>query len=79
VLYAATQARCGDERRALERLTRGVLGGFAVPQALRGHPWLEPLRTEPSFAGLVERAAAERELALAAYRTAGGEALLGAG
>jgi non-specific serine/threonine protein kinase len=77
-VYAATQAHFGDTERALERLSRGVYGGFAVPDALRRHPWLEPLRARPRFGRLLERAEADRERALAAFREAGGEALLGA-
>ena len=49
-----------------------------MPQALREHPWLSPLRAAPAFAGLVERADARRRQALAAFRDAGGETLLGA-
>ena len=77
-MYAAVQAHFGDPERALARLTRAVDGGFTVPQALREHPWLSPLRSAPAFAGLVERADARRRQALAAFRDAGGEALLGA-
>ena len=68
----------GDPERALARLTEAVDGGFTVPQALREHPWLSPLRSAPAFAGLVERAEARRSQALVAFRDAGGETLLGA-
>jgi hypothetical protein len=76
-MYAGVQAHFGDRERALARLTDAVERGFSVPQALREHPWLEPLRGGAVFAGLVERTEEESRLALAAFRDAGGEALLG--
>ena len=75
-IYASVQARFGDHERALERLTRSVLGGFTVPQALLDHPWLDGLRG-PRLASLVEHAEAAREQARRAFREAGGEELLG--
>ena len=77
-MYAAVQAHFGDPERALARLTKAIDGGFTVPQTLREHPWLSPLRTAPAFARLVERADERRSQALVAFRDAGGDTLLGA-
>jgi eukaryotic-like serine/threonine-protein kinase len=76
-LYASVQAHFGDTERALSRLTTAVDRGFSVPQALRDHPWLGVLREMPAFSALVERAEADRALAVVAFREAGGEALVG--
>jgi hypothetical protein len=76
-MYAACQARVGDTARAHSTLVASVEGGFTVPQALREHPWLAPLREAPSFGPLVERAEAARRVAERDFREAGGPALLG--
>jgi serine/threonine protein kinase len=76
-LYGACQAHAGDLAVALTTLTASVEGGFTVPEALRRHPWLEPLRGEAAFAALVERAEAVRGDAGRAFHEAGGPALLG--
>jgi tetratricopeptide (TPR) repeat protein len=77
-MYAACQARVGDTARAHSTLVASVEGGFTVPQALRDHPWLAPLRDAPSFGTLIERAEAARRAAERAFQEAGGPALLGA-
>ena len=46
-MYGACQARVGDTARAHSTLVASVEGGFTVPQALRDHPWLAPLRDAP--------------------------------
>jgi serine/threonine protein kinase len=76
-MYGACQARVGDSARALRTLVAAVEGGFTVPQALRDHPWLEPLREASAFEPLVARAQAARAEAERAFRDAGGPALLG--
>ncbi len=76
-MYATIQAHFGDTERALARLTDAVDGGFTVPQALRDHPWFGALRDAAGLAALVERADERRLQALAAFREAGGESLLG--
>lgn len=76
-MYGACQARVGDAGRALPTLVASVEGGFTVPQALRDHPWLAPLREASTFGRLVERAEAARGEAERAYQAAGGPALLG--
>jgi len=76
-MYGAGQARVGDTARALPTLVASVEGGFTVPQALRDHPWLAPLRETSTFGALVARAEAARSEAERAFRAAGGPALLG--
>jgi serine/threonine protein kinase len=77
-MYAACQARVGETAAAHSTLVASVEGGFTVPQALRDHPWLAPLRDAPSFGPLVERAEAARRVAERDFQEAGGPALLGA-
>ena len=77
-LFSTILARYGDGARALEGVAQAVERGYSVPQALAGHPWLATLRSGPRFADFVAQAGAGRQLALAAFREAGGEQLLGA-
>jgi hypothetical protein len=77
-MYGACQFRVGDTARGLATIVACVEGGFTVPQALRDHPWLAPLRETPTFAPLLARAEAARSVAEQAFRAAGGPALLGA-
>ena len=76
-MYGACQARVGDTARALPTLVASVEGGFTVPQALRDHPWLAPLRETSTFGALLARAEAARSEAEQAFGAAGGPALLG--
>jgi len=76
--YGVCQASLGDDDRALATLARAVEGGYHVPQALAGHPWLAGLREAKRLDALLARAEAGRQQALRAFRDAGGEALLGA-
>ena len=76
-MYGTCLARIGDTARAHSALFASVEGGFTVPQALRHHPWLAPLREASSFGLLVARAEAARDEAQRAYQAAGGPALLG--
>jgi serine/threonine-protein kinase len=76
-MYGSCQARAGDAGGALPALAAAVEGGFAVPQALRDHPWLEPLRAGGALTALIERAEAARREAGRAFLDAGGPTLLG--
>ncbi len=76
-MYGACQARVGDTALALPTLVACVERGFTVPEALRVHPWLEPLRGSATWDSLVERAGSARDEAERAFREAGGPALLG--
>ena len=76
-MYGACQARIGDAEGAIATLGRSVDGGFTVPQALRDHPWLAPLRGDRRVQALLERADDARREAGRAFLDAGGPALLG--
>jgi tetratricopeptide (TPR) repeat protein len=70
-------ARLGSDEMAIARLRAAVEGGFCVPQALAGDPWLAPLRRHPRFGEILRLAQARRDHALAVFRAEGGERLLG--
>ena len=76
-MYGSCQARVGDARGALATLASAVDRGWTVPQALREHPWLEPVRAGGGLDGVLERADAARREAGRAFLDAGGPALLG--
>jgi len=50
--------------------------GYFAAQGLARDPLLAPLRDEPAFAEVLSRAERGRAEALAAFRAAGGDALL---
>jgi len=56
---------------------RAVDAGYPCWEALTRHPWITPLHREPGFAAVLRRAELARERALAAFREAGGQVLLG--
>jgi serine/threonine protein kinase/tetratricopeptide (TPR) repeat protein len=67
----------GDYEPGLEHLQRAVdKGYFAVP-TLAGSSQFDALRDNPAFQALLLKAEEGRQQALAAFRTAGGERLLG--
>jgi serine/threonine protein kinase/tetratricopeptide (TPR) repeat protein len=67
----------GSYDLALQGLARAVDGGYFVVEPLRDDPWLAPLRENPAFPEILQRAQAGRDEALAVFRAEGGEALLG--
>ena len=67
----------GEHRAGLDYLTRGVAKGYFVAATLRSSPQFDALRGDPAFTALVADAEAGRERALAAFRDAGGDRLLG--
>jgi hypothetical protein len=69
--------RTGQIERGLEMLESAVGGGYNAVTAMAEEPSYDPVRGDPRFEALRERARARREEALAAYRAAGGERLLG--
>jgi len=70
-------ARVGDPERAVDMIEKAVDGGYLVAPALAKDPVLDPLRGLARFEALRARAESRREAALAAFRQAGGESLLG--
>ena len=67
----------GSYDLALQALAKAVDGGYFVVEPLRDDPWLAPLRGNPRFTGILQRAQAGRDEAVAVFRAEGGEALLG--
>ena len=67
----------GEQERGLDYLRRAVDKGYFVAPTLSGRPQFDALRGDPAFRELLTRARAGREEALAAFREAGGERLLG--
>jgi serine/threonine protein kinase len=69
----------GEYERGLEYLRRAVDRGYHVAPTLAGGPQFDALRRQPAFQAVLSDAEAGRHSALAAFRQAGGEQLLGAG
>lgn len=67
----------GEADPGLALLDRAVGRGFHCVAALRNDPWLEPVRGDARFRAILDAALLGHEAARAAYREAGGEALLG--
>ena len=68
----------GEHARGLADLERAVAKGYFVAPTLTRWPQFDALRGEPRFQALLASAEAGRARALAAFREAGGERLLGA-
>ena len=69
--------KLGSHDLALLALGKAVDGGYTVTEPLLHDPWLAPLRDNPRFAEILQRAQARRDEALAVFRAEGGERLLG--
>jgi len=67
----------GHHRDGLEYLRRAVTKGYFVADTLRGRPQFDKLRGDPAFEAIAQEAEAGRQRALAAFRAAGGDRLLG--
>jgi serine/threonine protein kinase/tetratricopeptide (TPR) repeat protein len=76
-MYSLILFRTGQTERGLELLESAVAEGFNAATAMAEEASFDPVRGEARFESLRERAAARRAEALAAYRSAGGERLLG--
>jgi TolB-like protein len=76
-MYSIVLFRTGQVERGLELLESAVTGGFNAATALADEPSYDPVRGQPRFEALREQAEERRAEALAAYRAAGGERLLG--
>jgi serine/threonine protein kinase/tetratricopeptide (TPR) repeat protein len=68
----------GERERALAAFNRSLEMGFILYRILtREDPWLDPLRSSPEFVDLVRRSESLYREAVAVFRDAGGEELLG--
>jgi serine/threonine protein kinase/tetratricopeptide (TPR) repeat protein len=76
-MYSLVLFRTGQVERGLELLESAVHGGFNPATAMADETSYDAVRGEPRFEALREQANSRRAGALAAYRAAGGERLLG--
>jgi serine/threonine protein kinase len=67
----------GEYAIGLRHLRRAVAKGYYVASTLSDRPQFDALRSDPEFRALLEDAEAGRQRALAAFREAGGERLIG--
>jgi hypothetical protein len=67
----------GDREQAVVFLRRAIDRGYYVAPTLAASPAFDGLRKDPAFLAVLADAEAGRGKALAAYREAGGEELLG--
>jgi serine/threonine protein kinase/tetratricopeptide (TPR) repeat protein len=67
----------GEHETGLGFLRRAIDKGYAVADTLRASPSFDAVRGDAGFLRLLSDAEADRALALAAFREAGGERLLG--
>jgi TolB-like protein len=67
----------GENERGLAALQRAVAKGYFVAPTLAQRPQFGGLRGDPAFQELLAQAEAGRQQALAAFREAGGDRLLG--
>ena len=67
----------GEHERGLDQLRSAVAKGYAVAPTLSGSRQFDAMRSDSAFQALLAQAEASRLDALAAFRQAGGERLLG--
>ena len=67
----------GEHEAGLVQLRLAVEKGYFVASTLSGRRQFDPLRGDPAFRALLEEAEAGRQRALAAFREANGERLIG--
>ncbi len=67
----------GEHVRGLDQLRQAVAKGYSVAPTLAGSRQFDAMRSDPAFQALLAQAEAGRRDALAAFREAGGERLLG--
>ena len=67
-----------EHPQALTMFKRTVTGGFHSYPFFSRDPWLEPLRVDPGFAGILAAAESGYQQASAGFVAAGGEQILGA-
>ena len=67
----------GEHEAGLDLLRRAVAKGYFVSPTLSGRPQFDALRSGAAFRALLDEAETGRQRALAAFRQAGGEPLIG--
>jgi serine/threonine protein kinase/tetratricopeptide (TPR) repeat protein len=67
----------GEYETGFVRLRRAVAKGYFVSPTLSGRPQFDALRSDAAFHALLDEAETGRQRALAAFRQAGGERLIG--
>jgi hypothetical protein len=67
----------GEHEAGLVQLRLAVEKGYFVASTLSDRRQFDPLRGDPAFRALLEEAEAGRQRALAAFREANGERLIG--
>ena len=67
----------GDHEQGLQYLQRAITKGYFVVETLSASRSFDSLRSDSRFEAILEEAKAGRLQALAAFREAGGERLLG--
>ena len=67
----------GEEAPALDMLSRAIDNGFFCHQAMLRDPWLDSLRTQSEFTGLLSKAHQLHREALNAFLAGGGASVLG--
>jgi tetratricopeptide (TPR) repeat protein len=68
----------GETDFSLEVLQGVVESGLYCPRVLTNDPWLDPIRTDPRFTRILQRAVEGQRAAAADYLRVGGESILGA-
>jgi tetratricopeptide (TPR) repeat protein len=72
LLYLARHlAHLDQADESLELLERVIAGGHSCYPALSGDPWLDPIRTTPQFAKLLERAHQQHQHAVKVFASVG--------
>jgi hypothetical protein len=69
-------ARVGRPDAAVAMIRRAVDGGFIAALPVATDPWLASVRDSSELASVMADAAAQREVAFAEFKRAGGEELL---
>ncbi|MGE3175963.1 MAG: protein kinase [Vicinamibacterales bacterium] len=77
IAQAIILSRLGSHDMALLLLGLAQDGGFYAPDTLANDPWLDPLRADPRFGEILQKAQARRREAFAVFRAEGGERVLG--